>query len=268
MRDRPDRAGERRRGRGRLALGRRRAQRRAPDRRLVPHGDAAPLRAGVEIRVKPGWHTYWRYPGDAGVPPRFDFAGSQNVKAVDVLWPAPQAIPEEGGTVIGYTDNVILPLPIVPQNRAKPVTLRLKLDYAICEKLCVPAEGKAELELAGGASSQDAALAAAEARVPKKLAVGEGHRSRSSRFARGGRRGRASSSTWPRRRETRRPVRRRADADWALPVPAPIEGAPSGTQRFAFDARRRAARRQVRGAPITLTAVAGNEAIEVVIRLD
>src|SRR5262245_22029868 len=90
------------------------------------HGDSAALRAGLEIRVKPGWHTYWRYPGDAGVPPRFDFAGSQNVKAVDVLWPAPQAIPEEGLTVIGYTDNVILPLAVVPQNRAKPVTLRLK----------------------------------------------------------------------------------------------------------------------------------------------
>ena len=96
------------------------------------HAAARRRRAGIEIRVKPGWHTYWRYPGDAGVPPRFDFAGSQNVKAVDVLWPAPQAIPEEGLTVIGYTDNVILPLAVVPQNRAKPVTLRLKLDYAVC----------------------------------------------------------------------------------------------------------------------------------------
>src|SRR5262245_57507317 len=51
-------------------------------------GDAAPLRAGIEIRLQPGWHTYWRYPGDAGVPPRFDFSGSQNVKTVDVRWPA------------------------------------------------------------------------------------------------------------------------------------------------------------------------------------
>src|SRR5438132_5154657 len=40
------------------------------------------VRAGVEIRLKSGWHTSWRYPGDAGVPPRFDFTGSQNVKAV------------------------------------------------------------------------------------------------------------------------------------------------------------------------------------------
>src|ERR1700704_1738401 len=68
------------------------------------------LRAGVEIRLKAGWHTYWRYPGDAGVPPRFDFAGSQNVKAVEVLWPAPQRIPEQGLVAMGYTGDVPLPL--------------------------------------------------------------------------------------------------------------------------------------------------------------
>ena len=139
-----------------------------------PAGKTAPLRAGIEIRLKPGWHTYWRYPGDAGVPPRFDFAGSQNVKAVEVLWPAPQRIPEESLVAIGYTGDVTLPLAIVPQNAAKPVVLRLKLDYAVCEKLCVPAEGKGELVLAGGPSSQDAALAAAAARVPQKVALGQG----------------------------------------------------------------------------------------------
>src|SRR6516165_6190063 len=72
------------------------------------------LRAGVEIRLQRGWHTYWRYPGDAGVPPRFDFTGSQNVKAVDVLWPAPQPIPEHDLVTIGYTGDVILPLAVVP----------------------------------------------------------------------------------------------------------------------------------------------------------
>ena len=136
--------------------------------------ERAPTRAGIEIRLKNGWHTYWRYPGDAGVPPRFDFAGSQNVKSVEVLWPAPQRIPEQGLVAIGYTGDVILPLAVVPQNSAEPVKLRLKLDYAVCEMLCVPAEGKAELTLSGGPSSHDAALAAAEARLPHKSALGEG----------------------------------------------------------------------------------------------
>ena len=48
---------------------------------------AATVRAGVELRLKPGWHTYWRHPGDAGIPPRFDFNGSQNVKSVEIRWP-------------------------------------------------------------------------------------------------------------------------------------------------------------------------------------
>src|SRR2546423_11389478 len=95
-------------------------------------GGTAPLRAGIEIRLKPGWHTYWRYPGDAGVPPQFDFKASQNVKAVEVLWPAPERLPEAGGiSIIGYAHDVILLLRIVPQDRAKPIVLRLKLDYAI-----------------------------------------------------------------------------------------------------------------------------------------
>src|ERR1700741_4754263 len=89
------------------------------------------LRAGIELKLKPGWHTYWRYPGDAGVPPRFNFQGSKNVKAVEVLWPAPQPISEGGLTAIGYTSSLIFPLQIRPQERGKPITLRLKLDYAV-----------------------------------------------------------------------------------------------------------------------------------------
>src|SRR6516165_12151934 len=72
----------------------------------------APLRAGMEIRLAPGWKTYWRYPGDSGVPPRFDFAGSQNVKSVDVAWPAPHRFSDESGITIGYKDGVIFPLSI------------------------------------------------------------------------------------------------------------------------------------------------------------
>src|SRR5262244_547517 len=87
---------------------------------------AGVLRAGLEIRLKPGWHTYWRYPGDAGVPPQFDFAASQNLKRVVVLWPAPQRIEEAGGSTIGYLGSVMFPLRVEPLDPAKPVLLRLK----------------------------------------------------------------------------------------------------------------------------------------------
>ena len=112
--------------------------------RLIAGGKdgAEALRAGIEIKVAPGWHTYWRYPGDSGVPPRFTFPGSDNVAAVKVLYPAPHAITDETGTTIGYNDNVVFPLRVVPRQKGKPVTLRLHVDYAVCEKMCVPVEAQ------------------------------------------------------------------------------------------------------------------------------
>src|SRR5215471_10926277 len=228
------------------------------------------LRAGVEIRLKSGWHTYWRYPGDAGVPPRFDFTGSQNVKAVDVLWPAPQPIPEHDLVTIGYTSDVILPLAVVPENSARPVKLRLKLDYAVCETLCVPAEGKAELVLTGGSSWQDAALAAAETRVPRKAPLGESAplaiKSVRREDGAGGRRVIVDVAAPAGARITL--FAEGPTPDWALPVPKAIDGAPVGLQRFAFALDGAPPGVTYEGIPISLTAVAGNLAIEVVTRLD
>ena len=228
------------------------------------------LRAGVEIRLQRGWHTYWRYPGDAGVPPRFDFTESQNVKTVDVLWPAPQPIPEHDLVTIGYTGDVILPLAVVPENSAKPIKLRLKLDYAVCETLCVPAEGKAELVLTGGSSSQDAALTAAEMRVPKKAVLGESAplaiKSVRREDGAGGRRVIVDVAAPAGARITL--FAEGPTPDWALPVPKAVDGAPAGLQRFALALDGAPPGATYEGIPISLTAVAGNLVIEVVTRLD
>src|SRR5262245_22557526 len=102
------------------------------------------LRAGIEISLGPGWKTYWRYRGDSGLPPRFDFSRSENVDKVEVLWPAPHAFSDESGHSIGYKDNVILPLHVTAREPANPSVLRLDLNYAVCERLCVPVQAKAE----------------------------------------------------------------------------------------------------------------------------
>ena len=73
------------------------------------NGDAH-LRAGIEIKMQPGWKTYWRYPGDSGVPPAFDFSGSENLKTATVLYPAPHLFTDETGQSLGYKDAVIFPL--------------------------------------------------------------------------------------------------------------------------------------------------------------
>jgi DsbC/DsbD-like thiol-disulfide interchange protein len=229
---------------------------------------AAYLRAGVEIKLARGWHTYWRYPGDAGVPPQFSFDGSSNVKQVDVLWPAPERKVDNGGTSIGYSTDVIFPLRVVPQDAGKPVALRLRLQYAICEKLCVPAEARSDLTLTSGRASRDAALATAEARVPTRVALGAGGdlSIRSLRREQAGAKERAVVD-----------VAGPAGLDlfvegpnpqWALPVPTPVEGAPAGLQRFVFELDGAPTGEKYQGALLTLTAVAPGRAIEVATRLD
>src|SRR5262249_3515978 len=93
--------------------------------------DNAVLRAGVEVKLQPGWKTYWRYPGDSGVPPHFDFSGSENLKSADVLYPAPHLFTDETGQSLGYKDTVIFPVVVSPQQAGKPVRLSVKVDYAV-----------------------------------------------------------------------------------------------------------------------------------------
>src|SRR3954462_15184157 len=96
----------------------------------------AVLLGDMAIQLQPGRHTYWRTPGDSGVPPRFDFSKSENVEAVTVLWPAPAKFEDgAGGYSFGYRDQIVMPLRIVPKNADKPVRLRAAIDYAVCEKI-------------------------------------------------------------------------------------------------------------------------------------
>ncbi len=90
-----------------------------------------------------------------------------------VLYPAPHAFTDEAGTTIGYKDNVIFPLRVFPRQKDKPVTLRAKIDYAVCEKLCVPVEASAELTLDRAGGADNAALVAAEAHVPQPVSAAE-----------------------------------------------------------------------------------------------
>jgi DsbC/DsbD-like thiol-disulfide interchange protein len=233
--------------------------------------NATLLRAGIEMRLEPGWKTYWRYPGDSGVPPVFDFTGSENLKSATVLWPAPRRFPDgAGGNSIGYTGGVTLPVHVVPQEAGKPVLLRLKVSYAICEKLCVPAEGKAELNLISTASPENASLATAEARVPKPRALATAGsliiRSVHRDPANG--RSRVVVDVVAPQAATVDLFAEGPTPDWALPLPEPLPGAPAGGRRFAFDMDGVPADAKVQGALLKLTLVADDEAIEVSTPLD
>lgn len=227
-------------------------------------------RAGIEIRLAPGWKTYWRYPGDSGVPPHFDFAGSGNVQSVTVLWPAPQRLIDSEGVTIGYKTGVTFPLHVVASDPARPVTLRVKVDYGICEKLCIPVDARTALDLTGADSPHDAALAAAERRVPQAAAMGE-----AGDLAIAAVRREAASSPPRILVDVKAPAGAAVElfaegptSHWALPVPEPIAGAPPGSQRFAFALDGLPPGASAQGAVLRLTASAGDRAIETRYRLD
>jgi DsbC/DsbD-like thiol-disulfide interchange protein len=239
--------------------------------RMVIESGVPMLRAGVEVKLQSGWKTYWRYPGDSGVPPVFDFGGSENIKSVTVLWPAPERFSDGSGYSIGYKDSVILPLRVIPRDERKPVTLRLKLDYAVCESLCVPAKANLELEFSSGDGFSDAMVAAAEARVPKPTSIGTGQSLiiRSVHRLLGALRGRVVV-------DVATPMAAKVDLfaegptpKWALPVPEPIQGAPAGgLQRFGFDLDGLPPGASADGATLKFTAVSRGQAIEVEYRLE
>lgn len=130
-------------------------------------------RIGVEITMAPGYKTYWRNPGDSGVPPSFDWSGSTNVGGLDVRWPAPERFEDGTGFSIGYVGEVVVPVSVQPVDPSKPVMVVLKLDYAVCEKMCIPAKGEAQLWLEPGVTSVTSPrLESFEARVPIPVKLG------------------------------------------------------------------------------------------------
>jgi DsbC/DsbD-like thiol-disulfide interchange protein len=229
--------------------------------------DRAALRAGIELRLGNGWKTYWRYPGDSGVPPRFDFSKSTNIKSVAVRWPAPHRFTDENGASIGYKNSVMLPLDIVPADPKQPVTLRLTLEYAICEKLCIPAAGSATLTVPTP-SSFDRALAAAEAHVPRGATLGGNsplavrsvmHEPGSSRVVVEV----AAPDGAPLDLFVEGPTE-----DWALPLPEPVADAAPGRRRFSFELDGLPPGASAAGATLHFTLISGDNAIEVTTVLD
>ena len=140
-----------------------------------PGADGAYL-VGVEIALDPKTVTYWRQPGDAGEPPRFDFSRSENVASIEPLFPVPKHIEEAGALVAGYDASVIFPLRVKARDAKAPVKLDLALNYAACQAMCLPAQAHLALTPPrAGASPFTAALKASLARVPRKLSGEESH---------------------------------------------------------------------------------------------
>jgi DsbC/DsbD-like thiol-disulfide interchange protein len=131
-------------------------------------GDDGRLSGGIEIMLEPGWWTYWRSPGAAGVPPVIDFAGSENLGTVAVAFPLPERHDGGYGATNIYPGGVILPFTAEIPDPSAPVELKLSLDLGVCQEICIPDRVEASIDVPAGLDARIAAatLAGARARVP------------------------------------------------------------------------------------------------------
>jgi DsbC/DsbD-like thiol-disulfide interchange protein len=103
--------------------------------------------AALAIELAPGWHTYWRNPGAAGIPPEFDWSGSKNLASIRYEWPRPIVFSTYGLRTFGYRDELVLPLVLVPETPDAPIELELELFFGVCHDICIPAEVRISAEL-------------------------------------------------------------------------------------------------------------------------
>jgi DsbC/DsbD-like thiol-disulfide interchange protein len=231
-------------------------------RLLAGSRSGAVLLGGIALQLQPGWKTYWRTPGDSGVPPRFDFSKSDNVEAVTVLWPAPLKFDDgAGGQSLGYRNTVVLPLRIALKSADKPVTLRAEISYAVCAKLCIPVEASTELAFKSVASTEDTALYAALETVPKPATVGDANPLTIRDVRREGPTQVTVDVVTPDAREVNLFVEG-PTPDWALPVPTLAEPSPPGVKRFSFELDGLPSGARPEGAALKMTLVGADKAYE------
>lgn len=130
----------------------------------------ASINAGLRIDMAPGWKTYWRSPGEVGLPPEIDWEGSTNLASAELLYPAPERFTAFDIENFGYGGTVIFPLAIRLDTPGAPAQLRATARLLVCAEICIPEDFSFALDLpAGGGIDADnaARLASAIARVPQ-----------------------------------------------------------------------------------------------------
>ena len=123
--------------------------------------------AALDLQLAPGWKTYWRAPGTTGIPPIFDWTGSDNLASVTLHWPRPHVFLFNGLQSIGYHDTLTLPFEVTPIDPARPVNLRLQVELGICKDICLPATVTLDAVLAGeGAADPVISAALSDRPIP------------------------------------------------------------------------------------------------------
>jgi DsbC/DsbD-like thiol-disulfide interchange protein len=122
--------------------------------------------AALRLTLAPGWKTYWRAPGDAGIPPLFDWSGSDNIASFSASWPVPEVFHLNGMRSVGYSEVVTIPLHFAPARPGDPIEVRGQIDIGVCEDICVPVSLEVTATLPPDTFDPDPRIAAALADRP------------------------------------------------------------------------------------------------------
>jgi thiol:disulfide interchange protein/DsbC/DsbD-like thiol-disulfide interchange protein len=133
--------------------------------------------AGIELKMEPGWHTYWKNPGAAGMATKIEWQLPPGVTAGDIQWPLPEKIPPAEITTYGYQDEVVLlvPLKVAADLKPGPLDLKAKVSWLECKEACLPGSGDVEAPLNIGTETKPSAEATVieswQGRIPRPLSA-------------------------------------------------------------------------------------------------
>lgn len=133
---------------------------------------AGEIRLGLQIRMPRGWKTYWRSPGEAGVPTELDGGNSKNLGRLKVSWPLPKRFFASDMVSYGYKDEVVLPIVAWARDSKRPLDLDVKVRFGVCRQICVPLDARLRLTVApaadgtGGKTAYAGLIALYRAQVP------------------------------------------------------------------------------------------------------
>jgi DsbC/DsbD-like thiol-disulfide interchange protein len=130
--------------------------------------------AAMRLTLAPGWKTYWRSPGAAGLPPVFSWSGSENLGGVRFEWPVPDVFHTNGMRSIGYHDQLVLPMLVAVGTQGQPVRLRGELQVGVCDTVCVPWSARFDAVLPAGGAPDPAIRAALDDRAQTGAEAGAG----------------------------------------------------------------------------------------------
>jgi DsbC/DsbD-like thiol-disulfide interchange protein len=222
--------------------------------------------AGIEIELNPGWHTYWRNPGDAGLPPAFDFSASKNIAEPEVAFPPPHRLDDGFSVSNVYEDRVVLPL--TAKAGGDPAELVMSLDIGVCAEVCVPEHFEASVAVPGDKTDKAVAdlLDEARALLPGKPEPGAFDVTAVARKGGSDAEPKFDISILAPEPESAT-VFVETPPDWYAGPPV-FSRSESGTAVFTVTFDRKTAKTPIAGSSLRVTAIADGRAIERTVTLD